>query len=46
MSAKPTTTRDIPFHIFSAGIYDVIRAFVAHAGLGHEGVHVGSNMPG
>ena len=34
----------IPFHIFAAGIYDVIHAFVAHAGLGHEGVHVGSNM--
>eukprot|EP00730_Choanoeca_flexa_P005285 TRINITY_DN11918_c0_g3_i2.p1 TRINITY_DN11918_c0_g3~~TRINITY_DN11918_c0_g3_i2.p1 ORF type:complete len:323 (+),score=50.67 TRINITY_DN11918_c0_g3_i2:1490-2458(+) len=35
---------DIPFHIFSAGLYDVIHAFLKHHGLDQLGMHVVSNM--
>lgn len=37
-------THGIPFHIFSAGLYDVIHAFIEHQGLGQADVHVVSNM--
>jgi hypothetical protein len=35
---------DVPFHIFSAGIYDVIHAFLEHHNLNKFGMHVVSNM--
>ena len=34
----------IPFHIFSAGLYDVIHEFLEYQGLNSHGVHVVSNM--
>ena len=35
---------DVPFHIFSAGLYDVIHAFLEHHDLNKFGMHVVSNM--
>lgn len=37
-------TYDVPFHIFSAGLYDVIHAFLIERGLCKYHVHVVSNM--
>ncbi|EDQ90521.1 uncharacterized protein MONBRDRAFT_21372 [Monosiga brevicollis MX1] len=37
-------SHDAPFHIFSAGLYDVIHAFLAHHNLEKLGMHVVSNM--
>ncbi len=34
----------IPFHVFSAGLYDVIHEYISHLGLGNLNVHVVSNM--
>eukprot|EP00045_Choanoeca_perplexa_P013784 m.157618 g.157618 ORF g.157618 m.157618 type:complete len:296 (+) comp16452_c0_seq25:1160-2047(+) len=36
--------KDVPFHIFSAGLYDVIHAFLEHCGLAKFGMHVVSNL--
>lgn len=34
----------IPFHIFSAGIYDIIHAYLSHLDLHKYGAHVVSNI--
>lgn len=41
---KSAHEHSIPFHIFSAGLYDVIHAYINHLGLAGLGAHVVSNM--
>jgi 5'-nucleotidase len=36
--------RSVPFHIFSAGLYDVIHCFLELKGMAQFGIHVVSNM--
>lgn len=41
---KTAHDKAVPFHIFSAGIYDVIHAYLEHLDLAKYGPHVVSNM--